>query len=35
MLPTLAFFAIDDNKFLADWVVFSIEMSGAAILLKP
>ena len=35
MLPTLAFSVIDDDKFLADLVVLSIEVSGPAILLKP
>ena len=35
MLPTSTSSAIDNNKFLANLVVFSIEMSGLAILLKP
>ena len=35
MLPTLASLAINNNKFSTDRVVFSNEMSGPAILLKP
>ena len=35
MLPTSASLSIDDDKFLADLVVFGIEVSGLAILLKP
>ena len=35
MLPTSAFLAIDNDKFLADLLVLSIEVSGPAILLKP
>ena len=34
MLPIWASSAIDDDKFLADLVVFSIKVSGPTILLK-
>ena len=35
MLPTLASSATNNDKFSADLVVFSIEVSGPTILLKP